>query len=607
MKKFYISIFASALLLAGFSLQAQVYNSITTNPTPFTYDDPRFWNGAVPPNPCTGCDINIFAPVTMVQSGNSSALPPTTKVFTTQTPLPTAAHDAPGALTVGMRFLSTVAGQVTGVSFYKNSIMAGPHTGALYTNTGTQLASVAFTGETVSGWQVQNFAAPVTIQPGVTYVIAVYMADGNYLFSSTFNDPGNDFTLGITNGNMVALQDAGSVHNGVYDYGAALAFPTSFFTPGANYWVDVAFAATPVNLNNMVFNNSSLRVNGNGTVLNVNTYVQLTNSSKLLIATDPTYGVVVDLNDQVDLASGSTVQIGNGSSYINSNNIAGNTIIGPHDDFTDPGNKVAGIYSIFTGPPVGGVNYSYVLTPSAIGFNQTAPPPPTIQQASYAYLPLNCGGAGGCAPGFVSGPASTGNDPAGNLGIIFNSSAVLPVQLVQLLASRNDDGSIKISWATSQEQNASYYDVERSSDQAGWAKIGSVKAKGYSSTTTNYSYNDQLPLDGTGYYRLKMTDLDGKFTYSKAVSVSDNKNKIPLVVYSNPFNDQIRLKVNVSRAQNLVLTVSDMMGKTYLTQSYHAQSGDNFVNLLPPATASGMYILRIHGDSYNQTVKLEKQ
>ena len=80
-----------------------------------------------------------------------------------------------------------------------------------------------------------------------------------------------------------------------------------------------------------------------------------------------------------------------------------------------------------------------------------------------------------------------------------------------------------------------------------------------------------------------------------------------LVVYSNPFSDQIRLKVNVSRAQNLTMTVSDMLGKTYLSQSYHAQSGDNFVNLQPAATGSGMYVLRIHGDSYDQTIKLEKQ
>ena len=149
--------------------------------------------------------------------------------------------------------------------------------------------------------------------------------------------------------------------------------------------------------------------------------------------------------------------------------------------------------------------------------------------------------------------------------------------------------------------------MERSGDQAAWTKIGSVKAKGYSSTTSNYNYSDKLPLDGGGYYRLKMVDLDGKYKYSRTVAVTTASNSQPLVIYSNPFSDQIRLKINVSRAQNLIMTVSDMLGKTYINQNYHAQSGDNFVNLLPNAGGSGMYILRIHGDSYDQTVKLEKQ
>jgi len=190
----------------------------------------------------------------------------------------------------------------------------------------------------------------------------------------------------------------------------------------------------------------------------------------------------------------------------------------------------------------------------------------------------------------------------------FGQSTTLPVVLAQFIATKTDNGPVKLSWTTSQEVNAGYFDVERSGDQTGWTKIGSVKAKGNSSIATDYSLFDNLPLDGTGYYRLKMVDLDGKFVYSKTVSVSSDKNDIPLVIYNNPFTDLIRLKVNVSRAQNLTMTVSDMLGKTYIRQSIQAQAGDNLVNLQPAVIGgSGMYILRITGDSYNQTAKIEKQ
>ena len=152
--------------------------------------------------------------------------------------------------------------------------------------------------------------------------------------------------------------------------------------------------------------------------------------------------------------------------------------------------------------------------------------------------------------------------------------------MAQFIASKQSNGSVKLSWTTSQEVNAGYYDVERSGDQTGWTKIGSVKAKGNSTIATNYSLNDNVPLDGTGYYRLKMVDLDGKYVYSKTVSVSADKNNVPLVIYNNPFTDLIRIKVNVSRAQNLTMTVSDMLGKTYIKQVTTGAGGEN--NLSEP-------------------------
>jgi hypothetical protein len=69
----------------------------------------------------------------------------------------------------------------------------------------------------------------------------------------------------------------------------------------------------------------------------------------------------------------------------------------------------------------------------------------------------------------------------------------------------------------------------------------------------------------------------------------------------------IRVKVNVNRTQTLVMTVTDMLGKTYINQNYHAETGDNLVNLPSSITSHGVYVLHIHGDSYDQTVKLQKQ
>jgi hypothetical protein len=355
-------------------------------------------------------------------------------------------------------------------------------------------------------------------------------------------------------------------------------------------------------LNDVVLNGSSINLYG-ATTFSINTYLELFNTN-ITIGNDPVSSEYIKLNDQVDLNGTSTVQLANNLTTVDATDLGASTVIGPHDDFFNPGFKSPGLFARIP-PDVNGYDYTWTLDQNGLG-RSTAQYTPSGQN----HYVLNCspfvaGSPNTCADGLVFGPAITTADPT--FGTIFIGSTTLPVVLVQFLATRNDDGSVRVSWATSQEQNSSHYDVERSGDQAGWTALGTVKAKGYSSTTTNYTFTDKSPLDGTGYYRLKMVDLDAKFIYSKTVSVTADKNSVPLVIYNNPFTDQIRLKVNVSRLQNLVLTVSDMLGRTYINQSYQAQPGDNFVNLQPNTGGSGMYILRIQGDSYNQTVKLEKQ
>jgi len=597
MKKFYAQIFIAAFLLTGFCTQAQVYNSISANPGGLTFDDPAFWVGGLrPPNPCTGCTININSSTTLPSTISiipSTALPTATNVFTVDGPA-TAHHDPEGPLTVGMRFQASVPGQITGIRFWQDALMDGSHTVALYANGGgLPLATATLSDPTgfPARWRTISFATPVTITPGTTYVVATFMANGFYVFTT------GDFAAPVNNGVLTGLEhNPPTDPNAVYDYTATLQFPTSFYTPGTNYWVDPVFAATPYNRNDVVFNSSSIKVFGNSD-LNINTKTELF-GTLLQMGNDPTSTQTLSVNDQMFLDGTSTIQLANANTIIDATNP------------TTPANPRIGTF-IFPGTASTIIAGIYTLRPLPANTDVTLSAITNVRWDllySINPYPINCSIAGGtCAVGVVFGPAITQFDVA-NSFFGFASSTTLPVVLAQFIASKQSDGSVKLSWTTSQEVNAGYYDVERSGDQSGWTKIGSVPAKGNSSIATNYTLFDKFPLDGTGYYRLKMVDLDGKYVYSKTVSVSSDKNALPLVIYNNPFTDMIRLKVNVNRAQNLTMTVSDILGKTYIRQSIQAQAGDNLVNLQPAVIGgSGMYILRITGDSYNQTAKIEKQ
>ncbi|NLS04837.1 DUF4082 domain-containing protein [Rhizobium sp. P32RR-XVIII] len=139
-------------------------------------------------------------------------------------------------LEVGVKFQSNVAGDITGIKFYRSANDNGQNVVDLWTTTGTKLASASFTNTSASGWQTVNFATPVTIAANTTY-IASYHTTGTYVATDGF------FTSPVTNGPLTALSNAAAGGNGVYAYGGSATtglFPTSTFD-SANYWADVVF------------------------------------------------------------------------------------------------------------------------------------------------------------------------------------------------------------------------------------------------------------------------------------------------------------------------------------------------------------------------------
>ncbi|KWV60093.1 adhesin, partial [Rhizobium altiplani] len=134
------------------------------------------------------------------------------------------------AVELGVRFQTSVAGTISGIRFYKGSQDTGTHTGTLWSSSGTALATLTFSGETASGWQMASFSSPVTLTVGATYTASYHTNTGRYSTTENY------FTSNITNGPLTALGSG----NGVYRYGSSSLFPSSTFQ-ATNYWVDVMF------------------------------------------------------------------------------------------------------------------------------------------------------------------------------------------------------------------------------------------------------------------------------------------------------------------------------------------------------------------------------
>ena len=131
-----------------------------------------------------------------------------------------------GALSLGVRFSSSVDGYVSGVRFYKSAANTGTHTATVWSPSGVALVTATFTNETAFGWQTLTFDQPVAITAGAVYTVSYFAPNGHYSYS------GNYFATDYTNAPLTAPGGT----NGVFS-SAATVFPVSAYN-SANYWVD---------------------------------------------------------------------------------------------------------------------------------------------------------------------------------------------------------------------------------------------------------------------------------------------------------------------------------------------------------------------------------
>jgi Family of unknown function (DUF5689)/Secretion system C-terminal sorting domain len=112
---------------------------------------------------------------------------------------------------------------------------------------------------------------------------------------------------------------------------------------------------------------------------------------------------------------------------------------------------------------------------------------------------------------------------------------ILPVTLIDFKASLNQNKTTDLYWTVAEEKNLKTYFVEKSTDGRAFYAFKQVKAEGIN----QYKTTDELPNNGTTYYRLKMVDNDESFEYSKIVSVDKKGLSKIFYFYPNPASQAI--------------------------------------------------------------------
>ncbi|NEI99853.1 DUF4082 domain-containing protein [Rhizobium ruizarguesonis] len=180
-----------------------------------------------------------------------------------------AANDA-NSVELGVKFIASASGQITGITYYKSAQDTGTHVGSLWTASGQLLAQATFISETASGWQTVSFTQPINVTAGATYV-ASYHSNGFYSATANY------FTMDHTSGALTAPASSVSGGNGVYAYGTGSLFPNSSYN-ASNYWVDVLYQQGSQNAVPVAVNDSGLSTN-TGTPITIQASVLLANDT----------------------------------------------------------------------------------------------------------------------------------------------------------------------------------------------------------------------------------------------------------------------------------------------------------------------------------------
>jgi hypothetical protein len=184
--------------------------------------------------------------------------------------------------------------------------------------------------------------------------------------------------------------------------------------------------------------------------------------------------------------------------------------------------------------------------------------------------------------------------------------AVLPLTLLSFDA-RSAGSMNDLDWTTTREVNVNEFVVERSSDGVQYKAIGNRPAQQTYSGNNYYDFTDSLPAP-TSFYRLRMIDMDGSFSYSPVKEVN-RASAISITCYPNPVIDLVNIRIddpNISSYRYSVITVD---GRTLRTGMIEGGGAGQQTSVNLAAAPKGILIMQVQGADNGKTAvfKLLKQ
>ena len=174
-------------------------------------------------------------------------------------------------------------------------------------------------------------------------------------------------------------------------------------------------------------------------------------------------------------------------------------------------------------------------------------------------------------------------------------ATVLPLRLITFNGNRHGVNN-KLQWTTENEINTKSFDVERSADGNIFSKIGSLNSRN-TLTENRYDFTDTHVTMPVNYYRLKLTDVDGKYTHSNIIKLSGNNT---VRVYPNPPGANKIVNITTPESfRNTQLTLYNAQGQRLLSKTIMSNNTQLDISRYP----KGSYTLKFADGTVTSVIR----
>jgi hypothetical protein len=302
-------------------------------------------------------------------------------------------------------------------------------------------------------------------------------------------------------------------------------------------------------------------------------------------------------------SAGATAGVNYGWHCYEGNNTYNTTGCGPITDYVFP------VYTYPTQNPAaaitGGVVYRGTQYPALQGYNISAD---FYSGTFYLTAPNGSGGwlttTQVLATNNIADFGETENGEVyavsltGNSVYRIDAPGPLPVTLTTFSGAAEKAG-IALQWQTTAEQNVRQYDIEYSLNGSAFSYAGTVQPV-LSSSVNMYHFLHSFRYNGNVFYRLKIINTNGSFTYSAViqfpVNTTINSKIAPTIIRNGIINAYL------DNAGYRAVEVVSSNGALVAKQNISGQSGQ--VKIPVTTLPTGVYIVKFIGDNAMDVEKI---